>query len=256
MNKRAFIISAFGDRRTQLQRLIKNIRSFVDYPVHIITTVDSYLGLIQEFNYPGANNVHIEFVDRIWSRGNYREGIRNSNYYKIQRALFYGSDYDSVCLLDDDMFIVDKGFVDGFRLAENFGAALPLNPRVYVKYNAMGADVQQKDIEELSCTPMNAPACNFSPFFVSTQHKQANDFLRQLKTELHFNACRGTLAIWKASWKTKYSPVYLPEHWCVCAGNAEFIRNYKRYLRGQEVSIKPMMLHLGHEKVRKVFGVE
>ena len=246
MKNRAFIIASFGDRRKQVQRLVKNIRSYVDYTIHIITTEDSDIGSNFEAN------VYVEFIERLWPKGSYRADIRNSNYLKVRRALYY-SQYDSVCLLDDDMFIVNKGFVDGFRFAEQFGAAVPINPRIYVKYNAMGADVQQSDIVDISYMPMNAPACNFSPFFYSARHQQAIDFLRKLANELKFKTCRGTLAIWKASWATKYAPVYLPEQFCVCGKNAEYIKDYSVLLKGQQVKIPVMCLHLGHKKVAEVF---
>lgn len=242
---KALIIASFGNRQEQVQRLVKNIRSFVDYRIHIITTEDSNLG---RFN---RDNIYVECVDRIWPIGTPRADIRNSNYYKILYALDYG--YTSMALLDDDMYIANENFVDGFDIAEKFGAALPLNPRIYVKYNAMGADVTSFDLTEIRDWPQYAPACNFSPFFVAPKINGCNIFLEQLKNELRFNTCRGTLAIWKASWKTAFTPVYLPEQWCVCGSNAEYIKNYTKQLKGKEITIEPMMLHLGHEKVREVF---
>ena len=100
---------------------------------------------------------------------------------------------------------------------------------------------------------MNSPACNFSPFFVSVRHWQANTFLRYLKNQLRYHTCRGTLAIWKSSWETKYSPVYLPEQWCVCSSNSQYIKDYTELLEGRQVKIPIMCLHLGHEKVVKFF---
>lgn len=250
MENRAFIIASFGDRQKQLQRLIKNIRSFVDYKIYIIITKDSNLG-----NLSDLMDVEVEFVERKWKKGSHRADIRNSNYFKVLKAIECDT---SVCLLDDDMFIVNKHFVDGFSMAERFGAAVPLNPRVYVEYNMMGADVQLKDLKELRTmgAPFYAPACNFSPFFVYPRIEFAKIFLTHLLNELTFNVCRGTLAIWKASWQSGFTPVYLPEQWCVCAGNAQYIKNYAKLLKGQEVKIPPMMLHLGHKKVGKIFGVE
>ncbi len=247
---RAFVIAAFGDRRTQISRLVKNIRSYVDYPIHIIMTTDSYVGMLQEFSGVG---VKIEFVDRIWKKGTYREGIRNSNYYKVKFALDHY--YQSLCMLDDDMFIVDKNFVDGFAIAERFGVALPMNPRIYAGLNAQGADTTVKDLNDCEDTPYHAPACNFSPFFVCPHVSLTSNFLHELAYQLRSSVCRGTLAIWKASWKSQVTPVYLPEQWCVCASNAEHIKNYTKVLKGKTVNIPPMMLHLGHEEVGKVFGL-
>ena len=250
MKGRVFIIASFGDRQKQIQRLLKNIRSFVDYPIHIITTKDSNLGHVEK-----SRRIYKMYVNRKWPKGSYREGIRNSNYFKVFKALEYDT---SVCLLDDDMLIVNKHFVDGFDIAERFGAAVPLNPRVYVKYNMMGADVQQKDLDELRLmvAPLYAPACNFSPFFVYPRIENAKIFLMTLLDELLSNVCRGTLAIWKASWRSGFCPVYLPEQYCVCGSNAEHIKNYTKFLHGENVRIEPMILHLGHKKVRGVFGIE
>lgn len=244
--QRSFVIAAFGDRRTQVQRLVKNIRSYVDYPIHIITTTDSNIGSFEKS--PGIN---IKSVPRIWAKGTYREGIRNSNYYKVKFAIDHH--YDSLCMLDDDMFIVDKNFVDGFVIAERFGVALPINPRIYVGFNAMGSDSTIKDMEYCSNTAGYAPACNFSPFFVYPHAGLVCNFLHELEYQLRNKVCRGTLAIWKASWKSHITPVYLPEQWCVCGSSAEWIKNYTKILRGQTVNIPPMMLHLGHSEVQKVF---
>lgn len=247
MKRHAFLIAAFGDRREQVQRIIKNIRSYVDYPIHLITTDNSKTGLGIGTNllFESAK-IHVEFVNRIWPKGSGREGIRNSNYYKVLFALEYG--YNSVCLIDDDMFIVHKGFFEGFELAERFGAAVPMNPRIYVGYNAMGAD--GRVVKEL----YYAPACNFSPFFYCNINTAANIFMKELKDQLRNNVCRGTLAMWKASWQTGFSPVYLPEQWCVCGSNAEYIRDYTKVLQGKELSIPAMCLHLGHEAVKDAFA--
>ncbi len=249
---RAFVIAAFGDRHKQVARLVKNIRSYVDYPIHIITTQDSNIG---DLRINGLkvydHDITIELVPRIWKKGTYREGIRNSNYYKVKFALDHH--YDSGLLLDDDMFIVNRDFVDGFAIAERFGVALPMNPRIYTGLNAKGADTTVKDLNDCQDTPYHAPACNFSPFFVYPHLGLTCNFLSQLKEELANNVCRGTLAIWKASWKSHITPVYLPEQWCVCGSNAEYIKNYTKVLRGETVNIHPMMLHLGHPEVVEVF---
>lgn len=250
--KRAFIIAAFGDRQENVRRLCNNIRSFVDWPILIVT--DSI-----EQNMPKGiilprDKIFMEEVERMWPKGSYNEGRRNSNYFKIDFAI---KNHDvSLCLLDDDMFIVHEGFTDGFGIAERFGAALPLNPRVYVKYNSMGADVSDKVLDSIQDTPLYAPACNYSPMFVYPHCGLTANFLQQLKNELIYRTCRVTLAIWIASWKSQFTPVYLPEQYCVCGSNAEHIKNYTKQLKGQEIKIPPIMLHLGHEQVKKVFNIE
>lgn len=247
MIKRAFVIAAFGERSRQAQRLIKNIRSYSDLPIHILTTKDSYIGSFRQ------ENINIEYVERQWPKGSYREGIRNSNYHKINFALEHR--HESLCLLDDDMHIVNALFVEGFEIAERFGVAIPNNPRVFNGYNMMGADVSSRDREmvlsELKIPP-TIPAVNFSPFF--TAPILAGKFLTYLKNELKNVACRGTVAIIKAMWNSKFTPVILPEQWCVCGSNAQYIKDYTKVLKGKTINIPPIMLHLGHDEVRKVFA--
>lgn len=256
--KRLFVIAAFGDRQVQIQRLIKNLRKFLDYEICVITTEDSNIGDTTSFI-----NVTVELVERLWPKGSYREGVRNSNFHKVKKAVDESlkrkyEQYDSICLLDDDCFIVHPGFMGGFDISERLGAACPVNPRIYVKFNAMGADVQQKDVDDLQKlgVPQYAPAMNFSPFFVSPKHVQARNFLLTLQSELQNNTCRCTLALNKACWVTRFSPVLLSEFWCVCGNEAEYIKNYTQQLKGQQMSIKPIMLHLGHQQTCDVFKDE
>jgi hypothetical protein len=259
--KRAIVIAAFGDRATQVERLVHNIRRFVDYPIHIITTEDSNIGDAYFFG-----GIHREYVTRLWPAHQPRSGVRNSNYYKVKWVVtesFKLQDYssiqfDSILLLDDDMLIIDKNFVDGFDMAERFGAALPLNPRIYTWANAFGADVLKKDLDDLwrIGVPSHSPAVNFAPFFVSPKHNRARNFLITLQSELRDNTCRGTLAVTKASWQTGFTPLYLPQQWCVCGGEAEYIKQYTQQLRGQQMPIPPIMLHLGHEETQRVFKDE
>jgi len=256
MKERAFVISAFGDRSKNVQRLVKNIRSYSDLPIHILTTEDSDIGLPNFSPNMHADKVFIEYVERQWPKGSYREGVRNSNYHKINFALEHH--YHSLCMLDDDMYIANPNFIGGFVIAECFGAALPLNPRVYNYVNLMGADVRDDDVNEMALLkiPPSMPAVNFSPFFVYPHAGYTTNFLHALRIELRNVPCRGTVAIIKAMWNSKFTPVILPEQWCVCGSNAQHIKDYTKMFRGKRINIKPIMLHLGHDEVRKVFADE
>jgi hypothetical protein len=150
------------------------------------------------------------------------------------------------------MRIVSKGFIDGFLMAEKFGCCVPTNPRIYVKYNAMGADTSEKDYKPEMDGPEYAPSCNMSPMFFSANIPTARELLITYEKEL-MTCMRGTLAFWKASWKTGVTPLYLPEQWCVCASNAKYIRDYKKILQGKIYSIEPIILHWGQAEVREIF---
>ena len=249
-DRRAIIIAAFGDRTSCVGRLVRNIRNFVDYPIKIITTRDSNLGF-----YP-LMGVEKCYIDLKWPDHVFRGGVRNSNYFKIKEALRFETtrDFDSVLLLDDDMLIVNKNFVDGFAIAEKFGAALPLNPRTFQLYNLMGSDATTEDQIDLQDTPLFAPAHNFSPLFVSTTDARATQWLWATQKELANRTRRGTLAVWKAMWSTGFTPVNLPQQWCVCGAEAAYIRDYTQRLKGRDLPIPPIMLHLGHMETRKEFG--
>lgn len=245
---REFVIAAFGKRAEQVGRLVKNIRFYSPLPINIITTADSKTPYL----YDEYENINRIYVEPIWSGP--RAEIRNSNFHKINFAL--EKRYKSFCLLDDDMLIVNQDYISGFGIAERFGAALPANPRVFNKYNMMGADVRPQDWEQCRGAQLMLPAVNFSPFFVQAHVGSTGNFLYELKYQLETVPCRGTVAITKAMWITHYSPVILPEQWCVCASNAAYIKSHTEQLRGGQLSIETIMLHLGHDKVKEVYNVE
>ena len=250
-DSRVIIIAAFGDRAACVERLVQNIRRFVDYPIIIVTTRDSNVG--QTYCFGGVTR---KYVDRRWAKNTHREGVRNSNYSKIGAALNlfdWNGGYESALLIDDDMFIVHEKFVDGFAIAEKFGAALPLNPRTFQLYNLMGADVSLEDCADAEGSPMFAPAHNFSPMFVSLRDERACSWLSKTRDILQDRTCRGTLAIWRAMWATGFTPVNLPMQWCVCGAEAQYIRDYTKRLKGRDITIPPIMLHLGHEETERVY---
>lgn len=239
---RAIVITCFGDRSENLLSLYRNIKEYSSLPIYIYC----------DKKYPGYEKLEASFklVEPKWEN-NERWGVRNSNYAKALAGLEL--DFDSLLILDDDMRILSSGFKDGFVLAERFGMCLPLNPRIYIKHNAYNiVDVDQKDIEEIEKLPLFAPACNLSPLYVSSRNKNCVELLKVFMKELENKVCRGTLAIWKAIWKTGITPLYLPEQWCVCGSNAHHLKNYTNATVGR---ISPIFAHWGHPKVQKEFGL-
>lgn len=240
--KRGIVVVSFGDRDSIVLPTIDNVRLFSDLPIKL------YTDRVRNIKEDRVTQVYIKTEELKWT-DNPRWGVRNCNLWSARAAL---DAFDSCCVLNDDMRIVNRGYVDGFALAERFGVCVPMNPRIYVKYNAMGADASDNDFMCPDDGPEYAPACNVSPMFVCRGHGRAVNLLHAYRAELQ-TCMRGTLAFWKASWKTGITPVYLPEQWCVCASNARYIRDYEKTLQGKTYNVEPLMLHWGQQGVRDIF---
>jgi hypothetical protein len=240
---RAFVVACFGDRRKQLKTLVSSLETYApNIPIHVYTDLpDLY-----------TNGIRVQVHEKLlqW-QDHSRAGVRTSNIIKVQ-ATRELKDVCSFCLIDDDMKVMSETFVEGFELAERFGAALPINPRVFVKYLKQSADVPFTVLRSLELFPEYTTACNYSPFFYCKEHRTSRIFMRCLEAEL-LKGYRGTLAVWVASYKSGYTPLYLPEQWCVCGDYAEHLRDYTIQLKGETVPISPICLHLGHDKVKEIF---
>lgn len=241
--KRAIIICSFGNREQYLNVLFRSILKYARNGMDVWLITDTPQELM-------GVNVYLLRPNQLEWKDHPRWPIRNTNLWLAKASLW--EQYESVCCLNDDMYICNKGFIDGFALAEKFGVCVPMNPRIYVKYNAMGADTTEEDRKETDKGPIYGPACNMSPMFVCRLHDHAKFLIETYIEELH-NCMRGTLAFWLASYRTGVTPLYLPEQWCVCESNAVYIKNYKKPLQERVHSIEPIMLHLGQDKVREVF---
>lgn len=240
--KRGIVIASFGDRDQQITSLIKNLRNVwpKTLPIKLFTDRERDVGDLHFTQ--TIINTHEE-CPRRW--------IHLSN--QILATPDQYSEFDIVCCLNDDMRIMGEGALDGFALAEQFGVCVPLNPRVYAKYNAMGADSDQKHFLRTLSFPIHAPAYNVSPMFVRQSVRGVWGFLKEYRYILEHECPRGTLAFWWAMWRTGFCPLALPEQWCVCGSSAKFIRDLKKPLRGKMFDIEPMMLHWGQTEVREVF---
>ena len=233
MGMRGVVICSFGDRDAWIESIVPNVRQYWSGDVVLRTDRRRNVDCFQDIFLAHE----LQWLDHP------RWPIRNTNVHLAHLAL--SSQYDSVCCLNDDMRIV-RDFTDGFDLAERFGVCVPMNPRVYVKYNAMGAD------GGAFLGPGHGPACNVSPMFVCRNHPNAKILIEAYLRELQATM-RGTLAFWNASWKTGIAPVYLPEQWCVSGSNAAYIKSYRKTLQGMEYSIEPIMLHWSQAGVQEAF---
>lgn len=246
--KRGYIIVSLGPNRIGMVReLVQNIRQHSVLPIAVVSEIERDRSWLES-----KKDVVLVVMDKKEQQwvGHPRWGVRNCNVFSAHASL---SLFESSCVLNDDMRIVHPGHKDGFTLAERFGVCVPMNPRIYVKYNAMGTDAQERDYNPRIDGPEHAPACNMSPMFVCKLHQSADILIRAYIEELQ-TCMRGTLAFWRASWKTGITPVYLPEQWCVCASSAKHIQTYTKVLQGRVHSIEPMMLHWGQKEVQSVFA--
>lgn len=244
---RGYIIVSFGPRGENVLRLVRSIRQHSQYPIVIITDGKAMQDskVLTELNF---HSLVLSEEGFKW-KDSPRWPVRNCNRASAMFALDL---FDSCCVLNDDMLVVHAGHADGFRLAERFGVCVPMNPRIYVQYNALGTDARPEDFNERVDGPGHAPACNVSPMFVCRLHDNAKTLMKAYIAEL--DVCmRGTLAFWRASWKCGVHPVYLPEQWCVCGSNAAYLRDCTKSIRGKRVHIETMMLHWGQEEVRHAF---
>lgn len=165
-----------------------------------------------------------------------RSGHRMNDFWKAQLALI--SSADVVIVVDADMRIVDD---DGMRqlpvLAERFGLCLPANPRYLVAVDGtIGADPGK----QASPAAEYGHAVNCSPIAFSTHHGRARYAVETYCQSMLDTPARGPVVWWRAFWKTGFFPCLLPPQWCVCQEHVGI---------GNEI-----MLHVGHEKVRKHYG--
>lgn len=242
--KRIVVIVSLGHRQDMVRSLISNVKRFTCMPIVVVSDESQDLSHDLQVTEMCVERNTLQWLDSP------RWGVRNCNVLSAKYALSLNA--DACCVLNDDMRIAHVGFVDGFTMAERFGVVVPMNPRVYVKYNAMGADMDDAPYNPQYEGPAHAPACNVSPMFVCKHHDSAVTLLSAYLEELQ-TCMRGTHAMWRASWKTGITPVYLPEQWCVCESNAVYMRDYKKVLRGKEYRVEPMMLHWGQRGVRQAF---
>lgn len=244
---RAVIVASFGNRDEQIMSLVANLRKYWPGDMPIILYTDRERTFLHD---PHVHHRIIVAKDLLW-KDHPRWPIRNTNLWLARAAR--DEDFNAVCCLNDDMRVCGSESLDGFALAEKFGICVPINPRVYVKYNAMGADTTKKHQTEIKLRIMHAPACNVSPMFVR-RGPSSFPLLDRYAMIMERGECyRGTLAFWLASYRSGVCPLYLPEQWCVGASNAAYIKNYTKRLQGKDVQIEPMMLHYGQAEVRKVF---
>lgn len=217
--KRAIIVTSFG--RRDIDGLLGNLKTMApELPVKILN----------------EQNCHA-----YW-RGHPRWGQRNSDLHKATAA--FSSGYDTVLILDDDMRIVNKSFLEGFELAEAFGVCLPMNPRKFADLDAaVGADVSPVVKTQLPKYPAGMTAVNMGTIYASCHDGRSVTLFKEYRRLMLRNPCRGPTAMWMAIWNVKIRPYILAEQWCLCA------HNIKETCKHGQIVIPPIILHVGHSEV-------
>ena len=213
-----------------LKKSISIIRKFdTDIDIKIYHDID--------LNFSEFESLNVRF--RKFDRISYpiREENRNSSYWRLVSLL--ESDHDCTLYLDNDIFVVHKGFFEGFRIAKEYGTAMVQNPRMFIAtYEKdmgdadIGNDVLQYDKEFIKDMPKYMTSYNMGVMFSSKDDKS---FIEKIRDEQISNPSRGQAGLYRTIWKTKRAPYCLPINWLVC--------------KKHEGIERPLALHVGHRNI-------
>ena len=228
---RGFVLVNYGDKFLgHLKQCIKCIRHFSDYPITVYT--NKKIDCDAEVVFYGEKNHH----DKKY------KGIGNCT--ELRTKLLIDSPYDEACYIDADIYIIHRGFLQGFEILESYPILMPQNPRWFVTNfeergdSDIGAYVNKKDRKRLKKMPKYLTAWNGGVQFVK-RGERAKHFYRILKELQQRGSGRNQTKMAIASWKTGIHPYVLPPNWCVCQEHVDI-----------EI---PLALHCGHGPVMKLW---
>lgn len=195
------------------------------------------VALYTDHDLDAENDVKIMRVDPPFVRNEPRYGWRSHDYY--QAAGLLQSSADIAIAMDSDMQIVSSGFRAIVELANTFGFAAPLNPRLLLKIDGgIGLDSTYEagtdDTLGLGMT------YNLTPMAFSTKHEGARVLLERYCQLLIQSPGRGAVHLVKATYELGYHPCVLPPQWCVCS---------PRDLDSKYLWKHAIALHVGHRDV-------
>lgn len=172
----------------------------------------------------------------VFDQSHPRYGWRMHDYYVLQGIL--SSDADIAISLDADMKIVSTDVRRIIELTNKFGLCLPCNPRLTVRKDTLIGTDSDRVLDESGGTGYSF---NSAIIAATRHHPEAMKALLMASLEMYQNPGRLPLALWRGVWGSAFFPCLLPPQWCVC--------------EGQEGCGEEIILHIGHEKVRKHYGV-
>jgi len=234
--KKGIVLAEFGDREQRIKGLVKNVRVLSDLPI-VVYSDKNYHDL--------GDGVVVKYVEGLW-KGNRRYHNRNNDYWKVVAA----REFELTLVLDDDVRVVNEEFVQGFDLAERFGACLPVNPRVYFGLDReVGDDVDDEVLRETLDCSYYMTGNNMGVIFLDTTNHDVKHLLDYYLAFMEKYTCRGPVAMAVACWRRRFTPYFLPEEWCACGGYVKFKERTRKQIR-------PVFLHVGHADVEEWFKNE
>lgn len=184
-----------------------------------------------------SSEFNLKKVISPFNKGHPRYGYRSNDYYKIIGLL--ESKAEIAIAIDDDMLIVSNSVSKIIPLTKKFGMCLPCNPRYLVAKDTMIGEDSDKILDESGGTSF---ALNMSPISRKLDCKHTEKIMKSYCEEIIKKPVRGPLAMWRSIWKEGHFPCILPPQWCVCREHCGV---------GGEI-----ILHLGHEEVKKYYRIK
>ena len=223
--------NAGGGQLSQADRLNPTLDSFLKiFPSAAVTLFTD-----QDFEVGGT--VRTIKVSPPFNCDEVRYGWRAHDYYQAVGML--ESSADIVIAMDSDMLIVSDSFRALIELADIFGLAVPINPRLLQKID--GGIGMDSTYDAASDRTMGLGLTyNLTPIAFSTSHKSARILLERYIEKLKQHPGRGAVHLVNASYDIGYQPCVLPPQWCVCS---------PRDFDGKHIWREAIALHVGHKDV-------
>ena len=215
-----------------LSQSIKLLRNFSpSIPVIVYLESQKQIDLISKH----LSNITFKLFERL--KYPTREENRNSSTWRLKALL--ESPFENTLYIDNDIYVVHKGFFEGFNISENYGVSMVQNPRMFIStYEQdigdidIGADVQLHDKTFIKDMPKYMTSLNMGVIFYN---KKSEPFIKEVLAQQLEYPSRGQASLARAIWKTKTQPYTLPINWLVC----------KKH-KGIE---RPLALHVGHKNI-------
>ena len=223
--------NAGGGSLSQADRLNPTLNSFRK----IFPTATVTLYTDQDLTVRGS--VRTIKVSPPFNRDEARYGWRAHDYYQAVGML--ESSADIVIAMDSDMLIVSDNFCALVELAEIFGLAVPINPRLLQKIDG-GIGMDSTYDAALDKTMGLGLTYNLTQIAFSTHNKSARTLLECYIEKLRKRPGRGAVHLVDASYDIGYQPCVLPPQWCVCSS---------RDFDSKHIWREAIALHIGHKDV-------